>query len=333
MQGFEENEVSLKSQGGTEITKRSIAKLIPEELSKEFQIIPSRVRDIDEDKIRVYWAHDLALDPEVSHLKEVNSRNRFHKFVFSSNWQLQDYVTHLNFPRADNVQVIETPLEPFEIHSKDFSNEIRLVYFSTPQRGLALLVPTFEALCEKYDNIHLDVFSSFKIYGWEESDKQFEPLYDAIRKHPKMTYHGFATQDVLRDHLKKAHILAYPSIWTETSCRVLIESMSAGLLCVHPNLGALADTSGGMTSMYQYCDDHRMHVNTFYQYLDHAIQTVPKEQAQNFLRFQKAYADSRFDISKIASIWEYTLKNLLEKYPTAESRKAVEEMFVYRGGQ
>lgn len=332
MQGFEENEISSKSNGGTEITKRSVANLIPEELSKEFQIIPSRVREINDEKIRIYWAHDLALDPEVSHLKNINSRNRFHKFVFSSNWQLQDYVTHLGFPRDDKVQVIETPVEPFENHTKDLSGDIRLIYFSTPQRGLALLVPVFEALAEKYNNIHLDVFSSFKIYGWEESDKQFEPLYGVIRKHPKMTYHGYAPQDVLREHLKKAHILAYPSIWTETSCRVLIESMSAGLLCVHPNLGALSDTSGGMTSMYQYCDDPKVHANIFYQYLDHAIQTVTKEQAQNFLKFQKAYADSRFDIEKIASLWQYCMNNLLEKYPTIESRKTKEELFVYNGG-
>ena len=48
MQGFEENEISKNAFGGTEITKRSLAKLVPEELSKEFQIIPSRFRTIEE---------------------------------------------------------------------------------------------------------------------------------------------------------------------------------------------------------------------------------------------------------------------------------------------
>lgn len=329
--GFTENEVSINSQGGTEICKRSVAKHIPDELLKEFQIIASRVRDLTPDKIRVYWHHDLPEDPEVNHLKDQDSRDRFHKFVFVSNWQLQEFVTKLRFPQDEKVQVIENPLEPFEYKPKTFDdNTIRLIYFSTPHRGLALLVPTFEALAEKYENIHLDVFSSFELYGWKDSDKQFEPLFDAIKKHPKMTYHGFVPQEQMREHIQNAHILAYPSIWKETSCRVLIESMSAGLYCVHPNYAALADTSGGMTSMYQYHDDPKVHMTVFYQYLEHAIKTVQDEQAQNFLRFQKAYADSRYDVRKIVSIWEFMMESLLTKYPTPESRKVAEKMFVYK---
>ena len=329
MQGFEENEISINSQGGTEITKRSIAKLIPEELSNEFQIIASRLRNIENDKIRIYWQHDLAEDPEVAHLKDVHSRNRFQKLIFSSNWQLNDFVTKLNIPQDDKVQVIETPVEPLQWLPKS-KDVINLIYFSTPQRGLELLVPVFEALALKHSNIHLNVFSSFKIYGWDDADKSFEPLYEKIRNHPQMTYHGFADQKTLIGHIENSHILAYPNIWKETSCRVLIESMSAGLICVHPNLAALSDTSGGVTSMYQYVDDKTIHANIFYQYLDNAINMVNNDEIQNYTRFIKAYADNRFNLQKISNIWEFTLKGLLEKYPTKESRKVPSAMFTYR---
>jgi len=53
MIGFEENEVSKNANGGTEITKRLVAKFVPEKLANEFQIIPSRVREINEEKIRI----------------------------------------------------------------------------------------------------------------------------------------------------------------------------------------------------------------------------------------------------------------------------------------
>lgn len=330
MQGFEENEISKNAHGGTEITKRTLARFVPEELSSHFQIIPSRVRDINPEKIRIYWQHDLAEDPEVKHLMDENSRNRFHKFIFSSNWQLNEFVTKLGFPQDEKSLVIETPIEPFTVDKKDFTNGIRIVYFSTPQRGLDILVPVFEKLAEQHDNIHLDVFSSFKIYGWEETDKQFEPLYDRIRNHPKMTYHGFAPQEVLRKHLTEAHILAYPNTWKETSCRVLMESMSAGLACVHPNLAALSDTAGGLTTMYQYHDDKSKHANIFYNYLDHTIKVVNSESIQNYLKFVKAYADSRFNIMKISSQWQGVLKDLLEQYPTVESRSIPSKMFVYK---
>lgn len=329
MSGFEENEISVNANGGTEITKRSIAKFISPELANEFQIIASRVREINSEKIRVYWQHDLPEDPEISHLKDENSRNRFHKFVFVSNWQLNEYHTKLGMPLNENLQVIENPIEPFEETVKD-KGKVNLVYFSTPQRGLELLVPVFVELAKKYDNIHLDVFSSFDIYGWKNADQLFEPLFDKIKEHPQMTYHGYADQKTLREHLKKAHVLAYPNVWKETSCRVLIESMSAGLMCVHPNLAALPDTSGNLTTMYQFNENINKHANIFYNYLEHAILNVNKEEAQNYLRFVKAYADTRFNISKISMQWEGMLKDLVEKYPTTESRAIPQEMFTYK---
>lgn len=328
---FEENEISVNSNGGTEITKRTLSKFVSSELLSNFQIIPSRVREIQDDKIRIYWQHDMAEDPEVSHLQDENSRRRFHKFVFSSNWQLNDFVTKLKFPLDDKSIVIETPIEPFEYTPKSFDDgKIHLIYFSTPQRGLELLVPVIEELSKEIPNIHLDVFSSFAIYGWADADKHYEHLYERIRQHPNMTYHGFAPQEKLREALKSAHILAYPNIWPETSCRVLIESMSAGLLCVHPNFAALPDTSGGLTAMYQYNTDYNKHANIFYEYLKHAINVVNTEQIQNYLKFVKAYADTRFNIHKISTQWNEVLQELLKKYPEVESRKIPSALFTYK---
>ena len=327
---FEENEISLKSQGGTEITKRSIAALVDPELASNFQIIPARVRELQDDKIRVYWLHDLAEDPEANHLQDARSRDRFHKFVFSSNWQYQQYIDKLGFPQTADSVVLETPIEPFPRVEKS-RDEVRLVYFSTPHRGLELLVPVFEELAKHHDNIHLDVFSSYKLYGWEDADEKYEALFDKIRNHPNMTYHGFQPNDVLREAVNKAHILAYPSIWAETSCRVLMESMSAGLLCVHPNFAALSDTSGGLTSMYPYDPDPNKHANIFYAHLNEAINIVNTDNAQNYLGFVKSYADARFNLQKVSSQWNALLQTLLREYPTAESRALkMKQMFRYK---
>ena len=208
--------------------------------------------------------------------------------------------------------------------------QINLIYFSTPQRGLEILVPVFEELSKKYDNVHLDVYSSFLIYGWKEMDEQFNPLYDRIKNHPKMTYHGYAPQEQITEALKKAHILAYPCIWKETSCRTLMESMSAGLVCVHPNFGALPETSGGLTSMYQYVDDKNKHAAAFFQNLEHAISVVNEERIQNYLKFVKTFADMRYNIDKISQQWQYMLTDLKNRYPTEDSRKIPGKVFVYR---
>jgi UDP-glucose:(glucosyl)LPS alpha-1,2-glucosyltransferase len=326
---FEENEISKNSQGGTEMMKRGLAERLPADITDEFQIICSRVREIEDDKIRVYWLHDLPEDPETSHLQNESSRDRFHKFVFCGQWQYYRYQHVLGMPYDNKSTVIETAIDPIPFIEKS-KDEIRLVYSSTPQRGLALLIPVFEKLAEKYDNIVLDVFSSYKIYGWEDADKQFEPLYERCRNHPKINYHGFATNDEVRAALQKAHIHAYPSIWVECNSRSVVEAMSAGMLCVHPNYGGLIDTSGGMNFMYQGHSDHNTHANIFYHALDNAINVVNTEQVQNYLQLVKMYADNRFNWSKVTQQWVDLLTQLKQQHPTTESRSIPKAMFTYK---
>lgn len=328
---FEENEISAKSQGGTEMMKRGLAQRLPQGLADDFQVICSRVREIDQDKIRIYWLHDLPHDPETSHLKDENSRNRFHKLVFCGQWQYQQYQNFLGVPYDDKAIVIETAIEPFPSVEKE-KDIVRLVYSSTPQRGLEILVPVFEELAKKHKNIHLDVFSSFAIYGWEEADKKYEPLYERIRQHPQMTYHGFAPNEVVRETLLKAHIHAYPSIWQECNSRSVIEAMSAGLMCVHPNLAGLTDTTGGMTFMYQGDVDKNIHAGKFYHALDHAIGVVHNDDMQNYLKFVKMYADSRYNWNKIAAQWTDVMSNLKMRYPTTDTRKIPLPVFSYKAG-
>jgi UDP-glucose:(glucosyl)LPS alpha-1,2-glucosyltransferase len=329
---FEENEISKNANGGTEIAKRKLASIIDPSLLEHFQIISSRVRELDETKIRILWQHDLPQDPESLKLKEKSFVDKFHKLVYISNWQMQQYQLFHNLPYNSKSIVLESGIEPVDPMSRwtHGDGKIRLVYTSTPQRGLDILVPVVERLSEKHPNIHLDVFSSFKIYGWDEADKQFEPLYDKIRSHPNMTYHGFTPNEQLKHHLNSCDIFAYPCTWVETSCRAMLEAMSAGLVCVHPNYGALPETSGSLNIMYQGSTDKAEHANIFMAHLDSAINFVHDKHHEPMIHFNKIFVDSRYNIKNIKTKWEFMLKELLDKYPTVESRHFPKPQFVYR---
>jgi UDP-glucose:(glucosyl)LPS alpha-1,2-glucosyltransferase len=332
MKGFEENEISEKAQGGTELAKRKLANILDQDLLDNCQIICSRERELEEDKIRIFWCHDLPEDPESAKFRDPAWRDRYHKFVFISNWQYQRYCLVHGLPMDNKSIILESGIDPApESVLEKPSDKIRLVYTSTPQRGLEILVPVFELLATDQSDIHLDVFSSFKIYGWDEVDAQFEPLYDRIRNHPQMTYHGFTPNDQLRESLNSAHIFAYPSIWTETSCRAMLEAMSAGLVCVHPNLGALPETSGGLNVMYHgNMEDKNLHASMFAGNLNAAIQLVRDNNQTNMVKFNKLFVDSRYNIEFIKNKWNHMLKDLVNQYPDADSRKFPEKMFVYR---
>ena len=245
---------------------------LPPELLSKFQIIHSRVRDLDPTKKKIYVLHDLAGDPEVQHLKN-DGWKKFDKLVFVSHWQQQMYNAYLGVPFDAGV-VLQNAIIPINKHLKKV-DKVRLMYFSTPHRGLELLYPSFNHLYKKYgDKIELNVFSSFDLYGWDERDKQYESVFKLLKEHPGINYSKSVSNEVIREELKRSHILAYPSIWQETSCLVLIEAMCAGLTCVHSSLAALPETAMGCTYMYDYTENQLLHMQRFTQTLEEAIQDV-----------------------------------------------------------
>jgi glycosyltransferase involved in cell wall biosynthesis len=305
------DELSKNAMGGTERMKWALAEKINPEILDHFQIICSRVRDINPKLIPIYWLHDLPGDPESEHLHQ-GGYTKFEKLIFVSNWQMQNYIKHYGIPWYKS-SILQNAIDPFPVVQKPKDGKIKIIYHTTPHRGLALLVPTFIELAKKYDNIELDVFSSFSIYGWAERDKPFEELFDVCRNHPQINYHGFQPNDVVRKALQEAHIFAYPSIWLETSCIALLEAMSAGCLCIHPNYGALYETAANFNWMYQYQEDPRDHVFILYNYLESGIQHVMLDNMQQALRDTKSYIDSFYNWDKRSREWTEVLTAILKK--------------------
>jgi glycosyltransferase involved in cell wall biosynthesis len=224
---------------------------------------------------------------------------------------MQAYIQAYNIPWS-KCMVLQNAIVPIDEHEKP-TDKIRLAYWATPHRGLNILVPVFQKLCEKYDNIELDVYSSFKLYGWEDQDKQFQPLFDACEADPKINYHGTVPNEELRERLKETHIFAYPSTWPETSCICLMEAMSAGLLCVHPNFAALYETGANWTNMYQWNEDPNTHASHFYAALDASIESISNEGVQSRLMSQKSYANVFYNWQLRSFQWEQFLISLLDE--------------------
>jgi len=304
------NEVNKNANGGTELVTRGILERISPEEFEGVQLITSRVRELKKRHKRILHLHDLAGDPEVQHLKSDLSRNRFSKLVFCSNWQYESYRNQLGVPWDDKSTVIANGIEPLGMMLKP-TDKIRLIYTSTPHRGLEILVPVFEHLYKQFDGqIELDVFSSFNIYGWPERDQPYEELFERCRQHPGINYHGFQPNSVVRGALEKAHIFAYPSIWQETFCIALAEAMSAGCLCVHPNLAALPETSGGLTVMYDGNQNPNEHAQVFAHTLAYAIENIRQNDMTPLLKYIKSFADTRYSWTNVIYKWQSLLNSL-----------------------
>ncbi len=312
---METNELAQNAKGGTELMQEALYKNLPADLLEYFQIIPSRVREVDDSKIKIYWLHDLPGDPESEHLK-AGGWNRFDKLVFVSNWQMQAYQKYYGLPWYKCV-VLHNAIDPIPYVEKP-KDKIKLIYHTTPHRGLNILVPVFDALCKEFDNIELDVYSSFKIYGWEQRDEPYQELFNFCKAHPKINYHGSVPNSEIRTALQQAHIYAYPNTWQETSCISLLEAMSAGLFCVHPNYGALYETAANWTWMYQWQDTQRDHSKMFYELTSNAIRMYNHEDTSKTLQAQKAYIDAFYGWQNRKNQWQNLLVSMLQDHKRIE---------------
>ena len=311
-----------KSQGGTERMYQRLMSELPEDLKKDFQIICSRVRDIDDSKIKILWHHDTWDDPENTHLREEKSRKRFDKQVFVSNHQLQTFNMGLGVPYSEGI-VIKNAIDPIDealINKVDPKEQVRLIYHTTPHRGLELLIPCFLWLCERHDNLHLDVFSSFEIYGWGHRDEQYEKVINTCKEHPNITYHGFQPHDKIVEALCKAHLFAFPSIWPETSCIALLEAMSARCITVTPNLAALPETAASFATMYQWTENPQDHANRFATIMNGVIDGLKRDYNawQPQLGVQKNYFDNFYAWKNRAEEWKIFLNGVREDKKSKE---------------
>jgi len=313
-QVIESNELDRNSMGGTELMKFGLYDRVDPKLLEKFQIIPSRVRELSKTKKRIYWVHDLAQDPEMAHLKD-GGWEKFDAIVCVSHWQKQQIQNFLGVP-SSKLTVLQNAIDPIEFDEKpDTKDGINIIYHTTPHRGLELLVPVMDWVTQTLPDIkwHLDVYSSFEVYGWKERDKEYEELFQKIKDHPNMTYHGYKPNEEVKEALKKAHIFALPSIWQETSCIAMIEAMSAGCLCVHSSLAALPETTANWTLMYDFTEDMNDHASRHALTLADALRLVDDKNMQERLNMQKAYTDGFYDWQTRSKQWEVFLTSLLAK--------------------
>lgn len=301
-----------KAQGGTELMNKALYERVDSDLLDQFNIIKSRVRKISEDKMNLLWLHDLWGDPEAQHLKDPKSRARFSRLVFVSNWQFQTYNLALGVPYSESI-VLKNAIDPIPWKEKS-KDQVRLIYHTTPHRGLQLLIPVMEELAKIHgDKIHLDIYSSFEAYGWKERDEPYLDLFERAKAHPQMTYHGFQSNEVVRQALQEAHIFAYPSIWQETSCIAAIEAMSAGCEVVCPNYAALPETTGGFPDMYHWNEDMNYHANVFANFLNRTISSIFDDNVQKKLLYAKNYIDNFYNWELRSAEWTGLLQGLIRE--------------------
>ena len=322
--------ISDKAIGGTELMRKWLFEEMEKRepgLHEKFQFISTRVRNLEQ-KQRILWVHDLANDPEVQHLKEKENWSKYERIVFVSHWQQYQFSAYLGLPYDQGI-VIQNAIHPIPIHEKPKEDDkINVCYFSTPHRGLEILLNSWDFMRNTLGtgkNAELNIYSSFEIYDRKHMDEQFRHIYKRAREMDGVNYYGTITNDEVREMLKTQHIMAYPSIYEETSCLTMIEACSAGCLCVVPNLGALPETGANFPWMYGWEPDPTRHAQVHGHILSRAIEHFWDEDVQNLLKIQQNYFDMFYNWSLRSGQWQQFLHAIEQEIPVEEISVEEEE--------
>ena len=291
--------------GGSEIGLNYLKKYV--DFSGVNLILSScQYNKLDSIKPNIVW-QQLSHDQEnVKLMADKNFVDRVHTFVYNSHWTYERFRMVYNTPAHKSV-VIKNATEPFPPMNKP-KGKLKLLYTSTPWRGLDILLRAFYLLGR--DDVELDVYSSTIIYGtgfYNQTQSEWEPLFDAARNMRGVNYMGYATNEQIREALKYAHILSYPSTFEETSCYAVIEAMAAGCQVVTTNLGALYDTCGEYGVLVPFDSDRERLARRYAEVLDSVISSYWSQETQTRLLQQQEFYNREWCWSKRAGEWKTLL--------------------------
>ena len=193
-------------------------------------------------KLKCLWTGDSYDQPATYGIGDHRVIKGLDQLLLVSEWHKQTLCNSSGFP-AEKALAMGNGIELDRFKLKVDKKPKRLIYSSTPFRGLSLLPDIFPRILEKHPDAELQVFSGEGLYPLAPSAvKEFHSVKEKLSKIKNCTVNEPITQTKLAIEMKKSAILAYPNTFAETSCITAIEAMAAGCIPVTSALGALPET-------------------------------------------------------------------------------------------
>lgn len=116
----------------------------------------------------------------------------------------------------------------------------KLIFCSVPKRGLAELIPLFNAIKAEVPGVKLYITSDYRLWGLDHPDnKEFK---DMVGDRADIEFLGKVSRKDLVYHQKTAELMVYPCIYEECFCISALECIAAGAIPITTDIGALPTT-------------------------------------------------------------------------------------------
>jgi glycosyltransferase involved in cell wall biosynthesis len=282
--------------GGTEIQVEYLHKYVSKELLDKVQIttsIPEKTPLII-DKPNVLWVHNSYDQPNVMPwFKNKLNHGKYDYYIFNSHWTYEKFRYFFSLP-TELCLVIKNGFDDDLIIKTDFKpkDKIKLVYTSTPWRGLNVLLNAMEQI--KTDKVELDVYSSTEIYGHHFKN---------------VNYKGYINHKELMKVLHTYDAYIHPSIFEETFCLAAMESLACGLVAAITDLGALYETCAEFPIYVPYQNNRTLLATQFAAVIDQ-LPDMLSNVDENKMKFQQQYYRQFYHWNVIKTYWENFLNGV-----------------------
>jgi len=243
------------------------------------------------------------------------NHKKYDWYVFNSHWTYEKYRYFFNVPDTRSI-VIKNGIDYEELElKKDFTYKapLKLVYFSTPWRGLDVLLNAMELLKDEKD-ITLDVYSSTIIYGDSfhvANESKFLKLYERAGDLKNVNYKGYCYHDELVAKLKDYDVSVHPSTFEETFCISAMEALAAGCMLITTDLGAIPETCAEFPVYIPYSADKKHLAVQTAESIRQAKEILSKKDITPSLKFQQQYYKYYYDWKVIGAFWDRFLQGTI----------------------
>ncbi len=188
---------------------------------------------------KIWWTHHFS-DQPVIQANAAFGRCFADRIVTLSQCHAKDFKEKL---RLDSVTIGHGVWLDEVFHTE--KDPYRLIYASTPFRGLERIPGLFEEIKKNEPRATIAICSSMGTYGTPEDDESYRQLFDRLQGIPGVELLGALNQTQLYEQYAKASIFFYPCTWPETYCLAMDEAIAHGCSAVVPNIGALSERTQG----------------------------------------------------------------------------------------
>lgn len=223
--------------------------------------------------VKWLWCHDLHMGDHVT-----PKRVAFYDRVMGVSQWHSDYLAMV-YPflsNLNNLKPTRNGIDLSRFEEKVERNPLKVVYASSPDRGLVELLKAWLLIVRVVPHAQLHIF-----YGWENISKfpqmaQFKQQVEAlIARTPNVTWRGRVNQDELAREFLGSGCMFYPTSFLEVGFIGGMEAQAAGLAILTSDCGVLPETIGDRGILISG------HVNTEpyqQQFIGHAVSLLQNEE-------------------------------------------------------